>query len=125
MLKLKITHTVTDERVTDLITSALEGGSNYWYMIDISQSTLVNDAHYLVEQPMRGGNLCVGLKNEEDGPVNGLTQWNLNRESCKQGLEIMSRTYPRHFADWLNKNDDAITGDVFLQCALFGEIIFG
>jgi hypothetical protein len=32
---------------------------------------------------------------------------------------------PRHFADVLNENDDAGTGDVFLQCCLFGEIIFG
>lgn len=33
--------------------------------------------------------------------------------------------YPRHWADVLAENDDATTGDVFLQCCLFGECIFG
>ncbi len=27
--------------------------------------------------------------------------------------------------DMLAENDDATTGDVFLQCALFGELVFG
>ncbi|NQY04269.1 MAG: hypothetical protein HRT76_13590 [Halieaceae bacterium] len=41
------------------------------------------------------------------------------------GLGVMSRTEPRHFGDWINENDDAITGSVFVQCAVFGEVTFG
>jgi len=32
---------------------------------------------------------------------------------------------PRHFADAMEENHDAITGDVFLQILAFGEIIYG
>jgi hypothetical protein len=31
---------------------------------------------------------------------------------------------PRHFADFLNEKADAVTGDAFLQCCLFGEVIY-
>jgi hypothetical protein len=37
----------------------------------------------------------------------------------------MAQAYTRHFADFINQNDDAITGDVFLQCCLLGEVLYG
>jgi hypothetical protein len=37
----------------------------------------------------------------------------------------MRDQYPRHYADLVEENDDAITGDVFLQLAVFGELIYG
>jgi hypothetical protein len=42
-----------------------------------------------------------------------------------KGLEIMATKYARHFADLVSENDDADTHDVFLQCALFGEVVYG
>lgn len=52
-------------------------------------------------------------------------RWLLNREKLLKGVEVMQKKYPRHFADWLSQNDDATTADVYLQCCLFGEAIFG
>jgi len=37
----------------------------------------------------------------------------------------MASEAPRHFADFIAENDDAETADVFLQCCLFGRIVFG
>jgi hypothetical protein len=37
----------------------------------------------------------------------------------------MAADYPRHFADLVNENDDADTGDAFVQCCVFGEVIYG
>ena len=62
------------------------------------------------------------LELEVDGETETYT---LTREKLIAGLQVMASKYPRHFADVLNENDDAGTGDVFLQCCLFGEIIFG
>jgi hypothetical protein len=36
----------------------------------------------------------------------------------------LATKYPRHFADLVNENTDAITADVLLQCCLFGELIY-
>jgi hypothetical protein len=38
---------------------------------------------------------------------------------------VVAKYYPRHFADLVNENGDAITANVLLQSCLFGEVIFG
>jgi len=127
-----VTYHVDDERVTDLITTALEGGSNYWYWCDLERSVR-NGAEFIVDEPMKGGKLCIKLiePDELDTPIKGergpggVQEWWLTRDTAIDGLKLMATKYPKHFADWINENDDAITGDVFLQCALFGEIVFG
>lgn len=46
-------------------------------------------------------------------------------DDVKKGLELMRDQYPRHYADLVEENDDLITGDVWLQLAVFGELIYG
>jgi hypothetical protein len=48
----------------------------------------------------------------------------LDLKSIRRGLEDLATKYPRHFADLVNENTDAITADVLLQCCLFGELIY-
>ena len=43
----------------------------------------------------------------------------------EKGLELMRDQYPHHYADLVEEEDDAITGDVWLQLAVFGEVIYG
>lgn len=43
----------------------------------------------------------------------------------ENGLKLMRDRYPRHYADLMTENDDLITGDVWLQLATFGELIYG
>lgn len=43
----------------------------------------------------------------------------------KKGLDLMKEKYPRHWADLVEENDDLITGDVWLQLTVFGELIYG
>ena len=49
----------------------------------------------------------------------------LNDSNLQQGLAIMAEHYPHHFNNFIEENEDAITGDVFLQCVVFGEVIYG
>ena len=46
-------------------------------------------------------------------------------DDVKKGLELMRDLYPRHWADLVEENDDLITGDVWLQLTVFGELIYG
>jgi hypothetical protein len=41
-----------------------------------------------------------------------------------KGLELMEQKFPKHYADLMNGNDDAITADVAVQMMLFGEIVY-
>ncbi len=60
----------------------------------------------------------LGLSRESESEV-----LRLDLTSIANGLNVMASRYPRHFADFLNENTDGITGDVFLQCCLLGEVI--
>lgn len=128
------------ERVSDLLCSALEGGANYWYMITDKKapeawevdsarnfSTMKPEQHFLHDYPLnKGGSLTITDK-EEYNPENDTygKKYILDLNTIKRGLEAMAEKYPGHFADFMQENDDADTGDVFLQCCLFGEIIYG
>jgi hypothetical protein len=39
-------------------------------------------------------------------------------------MQLMAANQAKHFADVLEQNDDAITADVWLQLALFGDVIY-
>jgi hypothetical protein len=125
--KTKVT-TVTnipDSRIEDLLCDAFEGGSNYWYIIKKfnyppgkdKKSLGIEFAH--IQLPLRGGSLTVGdIEGDMPDKV-------LDRAAIVKGLKLMSEKYPKHYADFLAENDDATTGDIFLQLALYDEIIFG
>ena len=75
--------------------------------------------NYISAPFSKGGG--VGFEDEEE-PGEEMV---LTREKMEKGLQIMSEKYPQHFSDFIRENEDAITGDVFLQCALLGDIVYG
>lgn len=127
-MNITIKKDISLERISDLLTSAFEGGSNYWYMIEkkTSPTTWEIDScesegkHYLCDYPLNpGGALLISDLEESEGTHR------LDLKSIKKGLEIMADKYPKHYSDFISEDDDADTGDVFLQCCLFGKLIFG
>ena len=63
------------------------------------------------------------LYEEEDGE--GEVKYPLDMKAVRKGLRLMRDLYPRHWADLVEEEDDLITGDVWLQLAVFGELIYG
>lgn len=49
----------------------------------------------------------------------------LDMAALENGMAVFLKDASRHFGDWMKEGDDAITGDVFLQCCIFGDIIYG
>ena len=119
---------IPDQRLQDLLCCAFEGGSNYWYEItsfnyppgQTKQSLGIEFPH--LEVPLlEGGSLkIVNFEENGDQPEALL----LNRETIKEGLKVMAELYPERMAEFLAENEDAITGDCFLQCCLYGKVIF-
>jgi len=120
------------ERLADLLCNALEGGSDYWYVIKKYNAPPALDYRYdaaqvfrHIDYPMNAGGSLVFGTNEGAIERGGPTRWTLDFEAMERGLVLMAEKYPHHFANWLTEADDAETGDVFLQLALFGELVFG
>jgi hypothetical protein len=73
----------------------------------------------MVDYPLNEGG-SIGIVSTE--PSSNV--FRLDLKSIRRGLEDLATKYPRHFADLVNENTDAITADVLLQCCLFGELIY-
>jgi hypothetical protein len=122
---------IPSERVADMLCCAFEGGSNYWavikekrepkegfafrYMPDLSDKP----TSYTDYPLNRGGFLMVG---DSEGDMPDAL---LDLGTIRSGLQVMADNYPNHWHDFINDNEDAATSDVFLQCCLYGEVIFG
>lgn len=116
---ITIKHDIPVQRLTDLICVALEGGSNYWYRIEKREML---ELPYWEALKVCGRILISNhyVQNEDKKR----SEW-LDLYGMEQGLKTMQEKYPRHFNDFIEHNDDAVTGDVFLQCCLFGEVLYG
>jgi hypothetical protein len=132
MITIKIETQIPFDRITDLLCSAFEGGSNYWYNIEYyqkpknfnnSKDKTGKDIFKHLDYPINeGGYLAISDNNDGQGETEREI---LNLESIERGLKVMAKKYPSHMKDFLDEQDDAGTGDVFLQCCLFGKVIFG
>jgi hypothetical protein len=119
-------------RIADLLCDALEGGANYWYEITKTivptkltflSSPDLNDGNPFkhIDYPLNeGGAIFVKSLEEPEKP-----EIRVNLPAIRKGLQIMAEKFPSHWGDFIAENDDAITGDVFLQCVCFGDVIYG
>jgi len=128
--KVTVPINVDFERVYCLLTTAFEGGSNYWYKVvkyvapndkdlywdDEDKSELYRRMQY----PLSKGGAVILTTSQGDKK-----HYQLDLETLERGLLVMATNYRRHFDDMINEQDDADTGDVFLQCCLFGELVYG
>jgi len=136
-MKIKTSVDVPISRVQDMLCCAFEGGSNYWYMIEKfhkpTEFVNLSDQPYDDKKPQifrhidyptnPGGYLIVSDAKQAEGK--DIKKVTLDLDACQRGLHVMAEKYPRHFSAMMTENDDAETGDVFLQCCLFGELVYG
>jgi hypothetical protein len=123
MMKVEMTKEIDEQDISDLLCNAFEGGSNYWYTIkEFGNPDNMKCEYRHLELPMsENGYLMIGTNDDGDGDKPAC----LDRTALAKGLQIMSDKYSVHFQNFIMDNADAETGDVFLQCCLFGDIVYG
>ena len=119
--KVTVEHELDPQRVQDVVDNGLAWGLE-WRQIIFSSGP---DGEEL--ENIFIGELEVGdwyekykkgtLKMVYD-PDNGLHE--LTDAKLQNGLETLALDYPHLMTEILEENDDANTGDVLIQCALFG-----
>lgn len=125
MFQVEVTHKFTAEQIDDLLTCAFEGGSNYWYCIKrtVEPTEITYKIQSYLTPALNPGGSLVIVDREDDHET--AKEYFLNLETIQKGLELMAKEYPYHMKNFIEENEDAETGDVFLQLCLFGEIVFG
>lgn len=148
-MKVDVKQEVSEERIADMLTTAFEGGSNYWCCITgfVKPKSLKfridkDKVFRHIDYPMNKGGVVIitdlyaECEKGNEPPMSGyrynFNNWKprtkpfrLTPVALKKGLQVMASRWPDHFADLIADNDDACTGDVFLQCCVFGDVIYG
>ena len=126
---VNVAFTFTEERLEDLFSCARQ---NYWvgaWFEDDGDGNelkhpLIGDQHHTDDGWPQWredwGNDTMKFQEDEE---NGL--YSLTPEKIAKGLRLLSEGYPKHFGWFLDENEDAETGDIFLQLALFGTVQYG
>lgn len=129
---MKASVNITGQRIADLVCCAIEGGSNYWckgiYLVTPNQDTLSDSIWYCSPELWDGDFTISILEDTEQEDDNGDLIYKdhiVNQESFQKAFDLMAEKYPWHLANFMNENEDAETGDVFLQLATFGDIVYG
>lgn len=138
---MKITTTVEIEpkRIADLMVTAIEGGIGYWCksvkLIDYSPGAeFAKDPDsvnwYDNINLYKDGNAALKIEVTEDEPDEGDGKKIIGLNEMEQAFVLMqtfgngeSKGYC--WKDFLNENEDSITADVWLQLAVFGEVVYG
>lgn len=123
MSETKIEIKIPENIMEDMLVTALEGGSNYW----AEQVKFINKKpqrkkpylpSYITTPLSKDG--ILQIKDTETGYL-----YDLSRQAILKGIKVMAEKEAQHFGDMMKEDGDAITGDVFLQCALFGKVKYG
>lgn len=131
-MKINIPREVTREVIENIIVTALEGGSNYWYYINDNGYDAVRNVIEmerslpfplaLVEAVLDHGAVVEICDIEDTDEVLGV----VSAESIKNGLEKLADSDDSHaLMDELSYNGDAETSDICFQFIVMGEIVFG
>lgn len=123
---MKATVDIDDDKILSALDSAFYGGSTYWLNVRecavVQRGTDIENAW--AGHVMSGGQLQLVHPNVAKTGIRR-TVTILDRAMVERGLQLMSTVSPFQMANLVNDNADADTGDVLLQCAMFGEVIFG
>ena len=143
---------LTKDDIIDLFITSLEGGSNYWYHIDLPKDirsygqsiseavgnyimeggtiTFYDDDEYerVIDDKESGeydiqGDVVDEKSFLEDIEETKLGEVNLDR--ILEAITIIKEKYPRIWKNILLENDDAGDADVFLQLCVMGEVVYG
>lgn len=122
---IQINLDIPQDAAKGLLCTGFESGVAYWCCIEKYLPCGIDDecgGWAPAEVPFIGGTVVLSITDAGPGEENLL---HLDLDAIQRGLKLMAANHPKHFADFMVENYDAITGDVFIQLCVFGEIIYG
>jgi hypothetical protein len=110
----------------DLLVTALEGGSMYWYLLldlemYLDYRTLNEPTAIRIFTAIEKGEEIPVFDNENPDEQLGI----LSMESIKRGEKTMKEKAPEHWEDIEYDIWDAETADVWFQFVIMNDLVFG
>jgi hypothetical protein len=108
----------------DLLVTALEGGSNYWYMLGN-----LSEIEGIAEGEPTAIRIFIAVEQGAVIPVfdmdSGELLGHITKETMHNAAAEMLANCPTHYADIINEGWDAETADVWFQYVVMNELVFG
>jgi hypothetical protein len=134
---MKVTFNLDDQRLYDMLCNAMYADRNF--IIPSSEWKKVNefwnsddnkDGRVGTPTPCAEWKIWTYIKAADDHVVEFLDTYDeakcrLTWKRVQNGTSAMANEYDWHFMDILLENDDAVTADVWFQCVLLGEVVYG
>lgn len=119
-LKIQVTVEITEEQIKDVLVTALEGGSNYWYELDIKAPKGTPYEDYITQQVISGESIPVyDIEDEDEDRV---PLGFINLENMERGFYLYSKDRDLVY---LLDGGDAEDADMWFQFTVMGEIVYG
>ncbi len=124
---------ISNEMKSDLITTAIEGGSNYWYLFE-EEATGCIVKYKTVEHPQNKYHtfseaIFVAIEAGESVPVHSMETGellgNLTKDSIDKAMGLLHDQFPHVYANIIAEDFDAGDADVWFQLAVIGKVLFG
>ena len=119
---------MNDQLRLDLLITAIEGGSNYWYYIPSADTEKINrygnDGVSFAERMMAAIQAKETIQIHDYEDVDECIG-SINLESIEHGESLMMKENNSHYLNAIEDCWDAETADVWFQYCVLGEITFG
>ncbi len=125
-MPLDITTTVSIGKTEfgDILTTALEGGSNDWYLI--KDSVPRQEGEYLCDAIARhiydNPDFKLDIYDLENP---GEKLGTLSRKSVLDAFALLIKDHPETYASLIEESYDAGDADILFQLAVMGEVVYG
>jgi hypothetical protein len=116
--KIHIQVDIDVNRVSNLIETALNH-IGYWCEVVGEELPTEN----FIDMVIGNGKLELNHLDPDNGELIELVVW--NRETVEKGLKLMAEKHPYQFAQFMSNQGDMVTGDVFAQLCLLGDVLYG
>jgi hypothetical protein len=142
----------TKEDIINLFVTSLEGGSNYWYYMELPDSInsygdstseavgnfilkggtvpfydveMISDIEYRKKEGEYNIQGDIVNQKELDKDYEEALLGYVDMDSILEGINIIKKDYPEVWENILLEQEDASDADVFLQLCVMGEVVFG
>jgi len=133
---LMVNKELSKEDIINMFVTALEGGSNYWYVIKHVPDKIKYAISYagssssmaIINYIMDGGKIYFydseEVSDEEDNDEDAYLGY-VDIDKLLDAISIIKRDYPDVYKNIIMETYDANDADVFLQICVMGEVVYG
>ena len=124
-MRVQIEIDVTPQRIADLVCTGIEGGEvNHWLYYFRNRSPCNPEVWYSTAEFWAQNRITIEVA-YDDGKSDQAVIKLITDRDVEAAMKKFAEQHPTHFRDFLDENEDAYTGDTFLQLLILGDVIYG